>query len=73
MTALLGSQHYLGIDLTTSPLNAPGVGQQIGQKPVQMLHTLTNTNDDYEGRDVKYFSTVERLMSLRGGQVSVSA
>ncbi len=73
MVELLGSQHYLGVDLTTSPLNAPGVGQVIGQKPVQMMHTLTNTNTDYGGRDVRYFSTVERLMTLKGGQVMVTA
>lgn len=73
MTSLLGSQHYLGVDLTVSPLNAPGVGQQVGQKPIQMLHTLTSTNTDFGGRDVKYFSTVERLMTLKGGQVMVTA
>ena len=73
MTSLLGSQHYLGIDLTVSPLNAPGVGTKVGQKPIQMLHTITNSNSDFEGRDVKYFSTVERLMTLRGGQVQVSS
>ncbi len=72
-TALLGAQHYLGVDLTVSPLNAPGVGQQVGQKPIQMLHTLTSTNTDFGGRDVKYFSTVERLMTLKGGQVMVTA
>lgn len=72
-TSLLGSQHYLGVDLSISPLNTPGVGQRIGQKPVQMLHTVTSTNTDFEGRDVKYFSSVERIMRIKGGQVTVSA
>ncbi len=73
MTELLGSQHYLGVDLSISPVNAPGVGMEIGQKPVQMLHTLTSTNSDFGGRDVRYFSTVERIMTLKGGMVSVTA
>jgi len=72
-TDLLGSQHYLGVDLSISPLNAPGVGMEVGQKPVQMLHTLTNTNTDFGGREVKYFSSVERLMTIKGGQVLVTA
>jgi len=73
MTSMLGSQHYLGVDLTVSPLNQKGSGQRVGQKPIQMLHSITSTNTDYLGREVKYFSTVERLMTIRAGMVSVSA
>jgi hypothetical protein len=72
-TALLGSQHFLGIDLSISPLNVMGSGMEIGQKPVQFLHTVTNTNTDYQGREVKYFASVERMMTLKGGVVHVSA
>lgn len=72
-TALLGSSHYLGVDLSISPINAPGNSTKVGQKPVQMLHTITNTNADNTARDVKYFSVVERMMTIKNGQVEVSA
>ena len=72
-TSLLGSQHYLGVDLSISPLNTPGNSVQVGQKPVQFLHTVSNTSTDYAGREVKYFSSVERMMTIKAGQVMVSA
>ncbi len=70
---LLGSQHFLGCDLSVSPINAPGNSTQIGQKPVQMLHTITNTAADNVGRDVRYFSIVERMMTIKGGEVMLTA
>lgn len=70
---LLGSSHYLGVDLSISPINAVGNSTKVGQKPVQMLHTITNTNADNAARDVKYFSIVERAMTIKAGQVEVTA
>ena len=70
---LLGSQHFLGCDLSISPINTPGNSTEIGQKPVQMLHTITNTNADNVARDVRYFSIVERMMTIKGGEVMITA
>ena len=70
---LEGSQYYLGFDLTSDPLGAPGSGTTIGQKPLQMLHTIRRTADSNTARQLKYYSLVERQMVIKGGQVMVSA
>ena len=70
---LEGSQYYLGFDLTSDPLGAPGSGTTIGQKPLQMLHTIRRTADSNAARQLKYYSLVERQMVIKGGQVMVSA
>ena len=72
-SVLEGSQYFLGFDLTTDPMGAPGSGQRVGQKPIQMLHTLRRTTASRSARQVKYYAVVEKQMTLRGGQVSVSA
>ena len=72
-SALEGSQYFLGFDLSTDVMGAPGSGQQVGQKPIQMLHTLRRTSTSFGARQVKYYAVVEKQMTLRGGQVSVSA
>jgi hypothetical protein len=72
-TQLLGSQHYIGIDFNTTPLNQPNNGVQVGQKPVTMTHEITTSSLDRAAREVRYYSTVERTMLLQGGQVTVSA
>jgi hypothetical protein len=70
---LLGSQHYIGLDFNTTPMDMPNNGVQIGQKPVSMTHELTTSALDRAAREVRYYSTVERTMVLQGGQVTVSA
>ena len=70
---LEGPQHYLGFDLTSDPLGAPGPGTTIGQKPLQMLHTIRRTAASNAARQLKYYSLVERQMVIKGGQVMVSA
>lgn len=73
MELIEGQQHYIGIDFSVSPLNQPNNGVQVGQKPIQILHTLNRTALYNADRDVRYFSLVERIMTLRGGMVQVSA
>ncbi len=72
-SVLEGSQYFLGFDLSTDVMGAPGSGQRVGQKPIQMLHTLRRTSASLAARQVKYYAVVEKQMTLRGGQVSVSA
>lgn len=67
---LTGSQHYFGVDFS-SPGN---FGVTIGIKPLQILTDLTYTDaQDWQGRQVTYFSLVERHMRLQGGLVTVSS
>tara|TARA_B110000046_G_scaffold166438_1_gene183329 strand:+ start:315 stop:1751 length:1437 start_codon:yes stop_codon:yes gene_type:complete len=73
MQLLEGKQHYVGIDFSVSPLNQPNNGVMVGQKPIQILHTINRTAEANAVRDVRFFSLVERNMTLRGGMVQVSA
>lgn len=68
-----GRQHYMGVDLTKSPLNILGVGTQIGQKPVSILRTLNRTQLSSSSFSSSYWAHVEREMVLKGGEVKVSA
>ena len=65
--------HFIGVDLSTSPLNIPNTGIKVGQKPVEHLRVLRRTNENKLARNSTYFSTVERAFVLRNGLVSVSA
>ena len=73
MALLEGKQHYIGIDFSVSPLNQANNGVLVGQKPIQILHTINRTAQNNADRDVRFFSLVERTMTLRGGMVQVSA
>ena len=80
MTSLEGCQHYIGMDFSISPQNVQNNGIMVGQKPIQVMHTLNRTAAGAGGatggnavRDVRFFSLVERTMVLKGGQVMVSA
>lgn len=73
MTTLQGRQHYIGVDLSVSPLNVAGAGMLVGQKPVECLRTIYRTATDNFNRDLRFFSTVERMMTLKNGMVFVSA
>jgi hypothetical protein len=70
---LEGAQHFLGVDLTTTPLNVPGAGTLIGQAPIRFEETCNYVAADLHARTVRMFATVERDFMLRNGQVSVSA
>ena len=73
MELIEGQQHYIGVDFSISPLNQANNGVLVGQKPIQVLHTLHRTATNNADRDVRVFSLVERTMTLRGGMVQVSA
>jgi len=72
MTLLTGAQHYLGVDLRTNPYSSVATGVRVGAKPIQFIHTL-NRQADVEARPVRYFTTVERVLLIKNGQVTVSA
>ena len=71
--ALRAQQHFLGVDLTTTPMNVPGAGTLIGQAPIRFEETCNYVAGDLAARTVRMFATVERDFMLRNGQVSVSA
>ena len=70
-----GTCHFEGVDLSVSPLNIPGAGMKVGQKPVEHLRTIYRTSSpgQNDARELRYFSTVERLMTIKNGSVFVSA
>ena len=73
MKAAQGALHVIGVDLSKSPLNVPGAGTLVGQKPVESLKTINRTAENNTARELRYFSLVERAFTLRQGQVFVSA
>ena len=70
---LQGRMHFTGVDLSTSPLQQIGAGTQVGQKPVEHILQLNRTAQNNAARSLKYYSMVERLMTIKGGQVLVSS
>lgn len=73
LESLEGSQNYTGCDFTIDGLPAMRNGVIVGMKPVQMLNLVTNTAEDFAGRQVTYFGIVERFLTIRQGLVSISA
>jgi len=73
MTSLAGKCHYEGVDLSKTPLNIAGAGTQVGQKPIECLKTVFRTANDNATRTLRFFAMVERMFSLKSGQVFVSA
>ena len=71
--ALSAGQHFLRVDLTTTPLNIPGAGTLIGQAPIRFEETCNYIATDLDARSVRIFATVERDFMLRNGQASVTA
>lgn len=72
-TELQGQCHYEGVDLSVSPLNVAGAGMMVGQKPVEHIRTIYRTAENNNDRELRYFSLVERMLTLKNGQVMVSA
>ena len=70
-----GTCHFEGVDLSVSPLNIPGAGMKVGQKPIEHLRTIYRTASpgENDARELRYFALVERLLTIKGGQVFVSA
>ena len=73
MNLIQGQMHFEGVDLSISPLNIPGAGIKVGQKPIEHLRTITHTAQNNVERICSYFSTVERAFVLRNGLISLTA
>jgi hypothetical protein len=73
MKELQNQCHYEGVDLSVSPLNVAGAGMMVGQKPVEHIRTIYRTAENNNNRELRYFSLVERMLTLKSGQVMVSA
>ncbi len=66
-----GNAHYMGCDFTID--GGVGQGVVVGQTPIRVINNVTHQSNDHSGRDVTYFSIVERQMAIKGGVVTVSA
>ena len=49
-TVLRAQQHFLGVDLTTTPMNVPGAGTLIGQAPIRFEETCHYVAGDSAAR-----------------------
>lgn len=67
------TSHYIGIDMTTSGFNTLGNGKKIGNKPIVLSKNYKRTNGKFEGREIRSYAQVERLMTIKDGDVMVSA
>ena len=73
MSDLQGRMHFTGVDLSTTPLQQMGAGTQVGQKPIEHILQFNRTAQNNDARSLKYYSMVERMMTIKGGQVLVSS
>ena len=67
------SSHYVGVDLTTSGMNVLGNGKRIGVKPIIISKTIKRTAGNQTAREMRVWASVERLITIRNGEVVVSA
>lgn len=67
------TQHYTGLDLSTTGVNMLGAGTQIGVKPIQITKTYNRVNGDYQARTMRVWASVERTMRIQNGTIEVSA
>ena len=65
--------HYIGIDMTTSGFNVLGNGTKVGSKPIILSKTYKRTNGKHQAREIRVYANVERLITIKGGDVVVSA
>lgn len=68
-----GTSHYVGVDLTTSGMNVLGNGKRIGVKPIIVSKTIKRTTGNESAREMRVWASVERLITIRNGEVVVSA
>lgn len=67
------TQHYTGLDLSTTGVNMLGAGTQIGVKPIQITKTYNRVNGDNQARTMRVWASVERTMRIQNGTIEVSA
>ncbi len=70
---LRATSHYVGIDLTTTGMNVLGNGMRIGVKPIIVSKTLRRPHDSEKARELRCWASVERLITIRNGEVILSA
>jgi hypothetical protein len=67
------TQHYTGLDLSTTGVNMLGAGTQIGVKPIQITKTYNRVTGDNQARTMRVWAQVERTMRIQNGTIEVSA
>ena len=68
-----GKNHYVGVDLTTSGFNVLGNGKRIGVKPIIYSVSKFRSNGKNGAREMRCYANVERLITIKNGDVVVSA
>ena len=68
-----GLSHYTGVDLTTTGFNVLGNGKRVGVKPITYQALYKRTQDKRAARTLRFFSNVERVITIKNGDVVVSA
>ena len=66
------TSHYIGVDLTTSGMNVLGNGKRIGVKPIIVSKNIRRTAADATAREMRCWASVERLITIRNGEVNLS-
>tara|TARA_R110002012_G_scaffold259545_1_gene441093 strand:+ start:121 stop:1575 length:1455 start_codon:yes stop_codon:yes gene_type:complete len=72
-TDIRGMSHYTGVDLTTTGFNVLGNGKRIGVKPIVYQCTEKRTAGKNQAREIRFYSNVERVITIKNGDVVVSA
>lgn len=72
-TDLRATSSYEGLDLTKDGLNRLGNSTLISVKPIRLLRTYHRTPSDADALTLRAFASVEKVMVIRNGEVSVSA
>lgn len=67
------TQHYTGLDLSTTGVNMLGAGTQVGVKPIQITKTYSRVNGDNQARTMRVWASVERTMRIQNGTIEVSS
>ena len=70
---LRATSSYEGLDLTKDGLNRLGNSTLIGVKPIRLLRTYHRTPEDSGALTLRAFASVEKVMVIRNGEVTVSA
>ena len=73
LTDIRGHSHYTGVDLTTTGFNVLGNGKRIGVKPIVYQCTEKRTEGKQGAREIRFYSNVERVITIKNGDVQVSA
>ena len=67
-----GINHYCGLDLTTTGMNVLGNGRRIGVKPIIIQKTLNRPSTDVGAREMRVWASVERMIGIKNGVVTLS-